>query len=46
MSFAGSGYIAFLKRERIRQEKEKKKKEREKVASKDREKFLRKFGLM
>ena len=46
MSFAGSGYIAFLKRDQIKREKEKNKKERERSVSKDRKKFLKKFGLI
>lgn len=45
MSFAGSGYIAFIKRDRIKQEKEKKKREQKNI-SKDQKKFLNKFGLI
>ena len=45
MSFAGSGYIAVLKREQIKRKREAKKKEPGKALDKDRKKFLKKFGL-
>ena len=45
MSFAGSGYIAILKRKQAEQEKDKREKERKRI-SKDQRKFLKKFGLI
>jgi len=45
MSFAGSGYIAIIKRKQA-ELKRKKEKEQSKKIDKDYRKFLKKFGLM